>query len=63
MCKMLNLSLKELKLLARNRKINGYESMSKDKLYRIIDNKKGDRKTLLKSKKEKAKKVFIGPLN
>ena len=48
MCKMLNLSLKELKLLARNWNINGYESMSKDKLYRIINNKKGDRKRLSK---------------
>ena len=29
---MLNLSLKELKLISENRGIKGYESMSKDKL-------------------------------
>ena len=34
---MLNLSLKELKLIAKNRKINGYRSMSKDDLLDIIN--------------------------
>ena len=56
---MLNLSLKELRLIAKNRNINGYESMSKDALLRIINNKR-DRKSLLKSKKKKPKEVFIG---
>ena len=52
---MLNLSLKELRLIAKNRNINGYESMSKDKLLRIINNKR-DRKSVFKLKKEEAKK-------
>ena len=34
--------------------------MPKDKLLRIINNKKGDRKSLLKSEKEETKKVFNG---
>ena len=34
---MLNLLLNELKLIARNRRIKGYESMSKDKLINIIN--------------------------
>ena len=57
--KMLNLSLKKLRLIAKNRNINGYESMPKDILLRIINNKKGDRKSLLNQKKKKTKKVFI----
>ena len=56
---MLNLSLKKLRLIAKNRNINGYESMPKDILLRIINNKKGDRKSLLNQKKKKTKKVFI----
>ena len=60
MYKMLNLSLKELRLIAKNRNINGYESMPKDKLLTITNNNnKGDRKSLLKSKKEETKKIFI----
>ena len=42
--KMLNQSLKELRLIAENRNMNGYQSMPKDKLLRIIT--KGDRKSL-----------------
>ena len=56
---MLNLSLKKLRLIAKNRNTNGYESMPKDILLRIINNKKGDRKSLLNQKKKKTKKVFI----
>ena len=56
---MLNLSIKKLILIAKNRNINGYESMPKDILLRIINNKKGDRKSLLNQKKKKTKKVFI----
>ena len=41
----LNVPLKELRLIAKNRNIKGYESMCKDKLLRIINNKKGDRKS------------------
>ena len=44
---MLNLSIKKLILIAKNRNINGYESMPKDILLRIINSKKGDRKSLL----------------
>ena len=33
---MLNLSLKEMKLIAKNRKINSYRSMSKDGLLGTI---------------------------
>ena len=56
---MLNLSIKKLILIAKNKNINGYESMPKDILLRIINNKKGDRKSLLNQKKKKTKKVFI----
>ena len=56
MYKMLNLSLRELRLIAKNRNINGYESMPKNKLLRINNNKKGDRKNDLKSKKEETRK-------
>ena len=43
-----NLSLKELRLIAKNKNINGYKRMSKDELLRIINNNnnnnnKGDR--------------------
>ena len=56
---MENLSLKELRYIAKNRNINGYKSMPKDKLLRIIvknnnndnNDNKGDRKSLFKSKK------------
>ena len=34
---MLNLSLKELKLIAKNRGIEGYKSTSKDELLSIIE--------------------------
>ena len=56
---MLNLSIKKLILIAKNRNINGYESMPKDILLRIINSKMGDRKSLLNQKKKKTKKVFI----
>ena len=35
--KMLNISLKELILIAKNRNLNGYESMLEDKLLGIIN--------------------------
>ena len=53
MYKILNLSLKEFRI-AKNRNICGYKG--KDKLLRIINNNKGDRKSLLKSKKKKKPK-------
>ena len=59
MYKMLNLSLKKLRLITKNRSINGYESKPKDKLLRIINNKKGDRKSLLKSKKRRNQKKSL----
>ena len=37
---MLNLSLKELKLIAKNRRINGHKSVSKDKLLSMINTSK-----------------------
>ena len=62
---MLNLSLKELRLIAKNRNINGYKSMAKDKLLRILNsnsnNNKRDRKSLFKSKKEETKKSIFKP--
>ena len=58
---MLNLSLKELKLVAKNRNINGYKSMPKYKLLRIINNNKRHRKNLFKSKKEETKKSSYKP--
>ena len=57
---MLNLSLKELGLIAKYRNINGYKSMCKDKLLKIINNNKGDRKGLFKSKKKELKKSLQG---
>ena len=36
--KILNLSLKELRLIAKNRNINGSKSMPKDELLGIINN-------------------------
>ena len=54
---MLNLLLKELKLIAKNRRINGYKIMSKDKLLSMINtskptknNRKADIKNLFKPK-------------
>ena len=38
--KMQNLSLKELKLIAKNRNISGYKNIVKDKLLEIIDKNK-----------------------
>ena len=58
---MLYLSLKNLRLIAKNRNINGYESMPKGKLLRIINNKKGDKKSLFESKKEENKKCLYKP--
>ena len=34
---MINLSLKELRLIAQNREINGYKAMSKDRLQSMLD--------------------------
>ena len=55
---MLNLSLKELNLIAKNRKINVCRNMSKDELLDIIKRsepikykRKGDKKSLFKSKR------------
>ena len=62
---MENLSLKESRLIAKNRNISGNKSMPKDKLLGIIiinnnnNNNKGDRKSLFKSKKKKPKKKSL----
>ena len=49
---MENLSLKELRIMAKNRNISGYKSIPKDKLLGIINNNnnnnKGDRERLFK---------------
>ena len=58
---MLNLSLKELRLIAKNININGYKSMPEDKLLGIINNKKRDGKSLFKSKAEGTKKIIFKP--
>ena len=46
--------------MVKNRNINSYESMAKDRLLRIINNNnnnnKRDRKSLFKSQKEETKK-------
>ena len=41
---MQNLSLKELRLITKNRNINGYKSMPKDELLRIINNNNNNNK-------------------
>ena len=61
--KMENLSLKEFRLIAKNRNVRSYKSMPKDKLLGIIinnnnKNNKGDRKSIFKSKKEENKKFL-----
>ena len=38
--KMLNLTLKELRLIAENRNIYGYQTMSKDQLRNLINTPK-----------------------
>ena len=60
--KMLSLSLKELRLIAKTRNINGYESMPKDELLKIINNnnndnnnKKETERAFLNQKKNKPK--------
>ena len=67
---MENLSLKELRLIAKNRNISGYKGMPKDELLGIIDNNnnnnnnnnnKGDRKSLFKSEKEETRKSVYKP--
>ena len=59
---MLRLSLKELRLIEKNRNIYGYENMPKDKLLGIINNNnKRDRKSHFKSKKEETKKSLYKP--
>ena len=60
---MLNLSLQQLRLIAKNINTNGYQGMPKDKLLRIANNKKGDRKSLFISKERRnQKKVVISQL-
>ena len=46
--KVLNLSLKKLKLTAKNRNANGFKSMLKDKLLKIIKDNNEDRESLFK---------------
>ena len=59
---MLNLSLKELKLLAKNRGIKGYNSMCKDKLLSMLNTQRPikENKTIKDISKEKfnADKIF-----
>ena len=50
---MPNLSLKELRLIAKKRNIIDNKSVPKGKLLRIINNKKTDRKCLINQKKKK----------
>ena len=53
---MLNLSLKELRLIAKNRNINGSKSMPKDKLLGIINNITRETERAFLNKKEKTKR-------
>ena len=55
---MLNLSLTELKLIAKNRKINGYRSMSKDDLLDIINKNQYQQKKRRKGENE-TERVFL----
>ena len=57
--KILDLSLKELRLTAQYRNINDYKSLPIDKLLMILNDNKGDRESLFKSKKEESKNIFI----
>ena len=57
---MLHFSLKELRSIAKNRNIDGYKSMPKEKLLRIIyGNNKKNRDSTFKSKRGEIKKVFL----
>ena len=57
---MLHFSLKELRSIAKNRNIDGYKSMPKEKLLRIIySNNKKNRYSTFKSKRGEIKKVFL----
>ena len=47
--------------MKKNRNINGYKSMSKDKILRIIDNNIGDRNSSFKLKREEIKKSLYKP--
>ena len=58
---MENLSLKEFRIIAKDRSINGYKSIPKDILLRIINNNNWYRKILFKSKKEETKKGLYKP--
>ena len=58
---MENLSLKEFRITAKDRSINGYKSIPKDILLRIINNNNWYRKSLFKSKKEETKKGLYKP--
>ena len=59
MYKMLNLSLEELRLIAKKkRNIIDNKSIPKGKLLRIINNKKTDRKCFI-NPKEQPKQFFI----
>ena len=51
---MLNLSLRELKLISENRDIKGYESMSEDELLSVLkeDERKFDKKLLEEIRKK-----------
>ena len=46
--KVLNLSLKKSKLTAKNRNANGYNSMPKDKLLKIIKDNNEHKESLFK---------------
>ena len=58
MYKMLNLSLKELRLIAKNRNIKCYEIMPKDKLLKQLLIIRETKRVFLNQKKKKPKKVF-----
>ena len=61
---MLNLLKSELRLIAKNRSISGYKSMSKNELINVINTSKptkNNKKNIFKSKRKKDQKKSMKP--
>ena len=61
---MLNLLKSELRLIAKNRSISGYKSMSKNELINVINTSKptkNNKKNIFKSKRKKGQKKSMKP--
>ena len=62
--KMLNLSKSELRLIAKERSISGYKSMSKNELINAINTSepaKSNEKNIFESKRKEIKKSLMKP--